>query len=201
AFPGERYSAAAAYDPLRDRIVMFGGTNAGHILGGTWEFTLSGASGWMPLASAGLPPSDRVAATMIYDPVGDRMILFGGRDLTYRNDVWSLSLSGAAAWTEIHPSGTPPGGRVSHAAIYDPMRMSMVVFGGEHEAPFGNPLFNDTWELPLAGPPAWIELAPAGPLPAPRSTGTYVYDADLDRLVVVGGWGGYGVGGLGDVWA
>ena len=76
------------------------------------------------------PPSGRSEHTAIYDPVRDRMVVFGGYDGTLRNDVWALSLSGSPAWSALAPAGSPPSARYGHTAIYDPVRDRMVVFGG-----------------------------------------------------------------------
>ena len=48
-------------------------------------------------------PTGRDSSTAIYDPVRDRMVVFGGWDGSYRNDVWVLSLSGTPAWSELSP--------------------------------------------------------------------------------------------------
>ena len=110
-------------------------------------------------------PTARFCHTAIYDPVRDRMVVFGGYDGGYRNDVWALSLAGSPAWSELAPGGTPPSARDAHTAIYDPVRDRMVVFGGYD----GASLRNDVWALSLSGSPAWSELAPAGTPPVARS--------------------------------
>ena len=53
-----------------------------------------------------------LAHTAIYDPVRDRMVVFGGYDGNgNRNDVWALSLSGSPAWSELTPAGSLPSAR------------------------------------------------------------------------------------------
>ena len=69
--PPARYGNAMAYDPSRQRTVLFGGlgwTSNGTIdLGDTWEW--DGAS-WIHVSNAG--PSPRHGHGMVYDPdVGD----------------------------------------------------------------------------------------------------------------------------------
>ena len=73
----------------------------------------------------------------------------------------------AQTWTQLAPSGTPPGGRNNHTAVYDPATNQMIVFAGA----FGDPHFNDLWSLSDAngiGAPAWTLVAPNGGPPAPR---------------------------------
>ena len=67
---------------------------------------------------SGTPPSARDGHTAIYDPVRDRMVVFGGDDGALRNDVWALTLSGSPAWSALAPVGTPPSARsVSHGDL------------------------------------------------------------------------------------
>src|SRR5262245_50766971 len=92
------------------------------------------------------PPPGRSGPAAIYDPPRARMVVFGGYDGNYRNDVWALSLSGSLAWTELTPAGNPPSGRYGHAVIYDPLRDRMLVFGG-----WDGSLRSDLWALSLSG--------------------------------------------------
>src|SRR5439155_558701 len=138
------------------------------------------------LASTGSPPSARCFHTAIYDPVRDRMLVFGGYDASathYRNDLWALSLAGTPAWSALAPAGTPPSARIWHTAIYDPARDRMLVFGGYD----GRSLLNDVWALSLAGSLAWTALAPAGSPPSARYSPTAFYDPVRDRMLVFGG--------------
>ncbi|HZM27053.1 MAG TPA: kelch repeat-containing protein, partial [Gemmatimonadales bacterium] len=141
--PAGRYAPAAIYDPVRDRMVVFGGVNDVSNHNDVWALSLAGSPAWSELTPAGTPPSARYAHAAIYDPVRDRMVVFGGSDPHLRNDVWALSLAGSPAWSELIPAGIPPAARDEHTAIYDPVRDRMVVFGGS-----GNR--NDVWALSLA---------------------------------------------------
>ncbi len=183
--PSARSAHSAIYDPVRDRMVVFGGwQQSGANFGDVWALSLAGTPAWTELAPTGTPPSPRRYHSAIYDPVRDRMLVFGGYDNSYYyNDVWALSLSGAPAWTELTPGGTPPEVRYRHTAIYDPVGDRMVVFGGWHSGAF----FGDAWELSLSGAPTWTELAPGGALPSARYSHTAIYDPARDRMVVFGG--------------
>ena len=48
--------------------------------------SLAGTPAWSALAPSGTPPSWRYMHSAIYDPVRDRMVVFGGSSL---NDVWA----------------------------------------------------------------------------------------------------------------
>lgn len=72
----------------------------------------------------------------IYDPVRQRMVIFGGQAefavvANSSNLVWELSLDGTSKWTALTTLETPgPYGRQSHSAIYDPVRDRMIIYGG-----------------------------------------------------------------------
>ena len=68
----------------------------------------AGSPAWSALTPAVGRPSERSAATAIYDPVRDRMVIFGGIGSSRKNDVWALSLTGTTAWTQLMPGGLPP---------------------------------------------------------------------------------------------
>jgi hypothetical protein len=70
----------------------------------------------------------------------------------------------------------PPAARVQHAAIYDPVRNRMLVFGGLA----GSSLKNEVWELSLAGTPTWKLLSVAGTPPSARRGASAIYDPVRD---------------------
>jgi len=186
--PSPRDAHGQVYDPVRDRMLLFGGAN---VFGGTtlelndvWAMSLGPSPAWTQLAPTGTKPAARHAHTMIYDPVRDRLVVFGGRDVIGdRNDVWALSLSGTPAWTELLPSGTLPTAREHASAIYDPLRDRMIVFGGFD----GKPTWNgDVWELTFS-PLAWNKITPAITGPTARDRHTAIYDPINDRMLVFGG--------------
>ena len=176
--PSKRHGHTAIYDPGRDRMVVFGSSS---LLGNdTWALSLGEAPAWMEQSPSGVWPRPRWGHTAIYDPVRDRMIVFGGYDNTDRlNDTWELTLGSNPTWRELSTSGTRPSARMEHAAIYDPIRDRMVIFGGEYR--------NDTWELTLGETPTWTELSPSGEPPGARRAHKSIYDPIGDRMIVFGG--------------
>jgi hypothetical protein len=180
--PAGRQGQTAIYDPVRDRMLVFGGGSGSSLYNDVWALSLAGSPAWSQLAPAGTPPSARASHTAIYDPVRDRMVVFGGYDANdYQEDVWELSLAGSPAWNQLLPVGTP-GGRQLHTAIYDPVRDRMVVFGGLH---FGD--LGDVWELTLGGSMEWNQLWVFGP--NSRYGHTAIYDPGRFRMVIFGGRG------------
>ncbi|MHB8077985.1 MAG: Kelch repeat-containing protein [Candidatus Krumholzibacteriia bacterium] len=180
--PSPRAYAAGIYDPVGDRVLLFGGLSGAGFLGGLYQLSLASSPTWSQLTPAG-GPSGRAGASAIYDAPRRRMILFGGDDNNYLNDVWALNLP-AATWTQLAPTGTPPPGRWKHTAVFDARRNRMLVFGGRVSSADSA----DTWELSLASPtPAWTHLAPGGYAPLYRSEAAAAYDSTGDRMVVYGG--------------
>ena len=134
--PSSWSSGSAIFDPIRDRVVLFGGYGAGpyndQLLKETWALSLSSGPSWIQLTPAGTGPSERFFHSASYDPIRDRMVVFGGHDGSgsLRNDLWALSLAGAPTWSSLSPSAPLPRARRAHTSIYDPVRDQLVVYGG-----------------------------------------------------------------------
>ena len=178
--PSVRWGHTAVYDPVRDRMIVFGG-EAFADLSDLWELTLSPAPAWHPLAASGIPPAALSQHSAIYDPVGDRMLLFGGISGGYSADVWELSLASSPVWRLLPVSGPSP--RAGHTAIYDPAAARMIVFGG-----FNGSALGDLWQLELAGTPRWEPLTSVGTPPAGRQYHAAVYDARRQRMLLLAGF-------------
>ena len=154
---------------------------------------------WTELTPSGTAPSAGEGYSAIYDPLRDRMVVFGGGHAgAYVNDAWALSLGGTPAWTQLAPTGTLPGGRAFHSAIYDPVRDRMLVFGGLNSSGTYN---NGVWALSLAGTTAWALVSPSGTRPSVRAYQSAIYDPIHDWLVVFGGYAGAGSNSSNDTWA
>src|SRR5206468_1409576 len=105
---------------------------------------------WASLVQQTSPtPEPRASHAGAYDSMRNRMLVFGGRD-PFRSDVWALTLGGSPTWSKILPVGAPPSARELHAAIYDPVRDRLLVFGG-----WDGGFLNDVWSLSLGGTPQW----------------------------------------------
>jgi hypothetical protein len=81
--PTARRTLTSVYDPLRDRLVIFGGwdsqsNDVSSFLGDAWALSLSGDLTWTALSPAGTHPVGRDGMAAAYDPVADRMVVYGG---------------------------------------------------------------------------------------------------------------------------
>lgn len=115
---------------------------------------------------------------------------------TLRDDAWALDLTGASGWQAILPAGESPAGRWDHAAAWDAAGDRLLLFGGHDGLGF----LNDAWALSLAGVADWVMLAPTGALPVARRDHVAVYDPVRRRMLVHGGYDGFGPF-RNDVWA
>jgi hypothetical protein len=95
-------------------MIVFGGADNDY-MGDVWALSLSGNPTWTRLFPSGGPPGPRGFHSAIYDPVGDRMIVYGGANhLEVLRDAWAPVLSGAPVWSAL-PAGAPR--RHDHAAL------------------------------------------------------------------------------------
>jgi hypothetical protein len=134
--PSPRNSPALAYDNLRGKIVLCGGSTLGAVSGETWEWD---GKEWVEKREA--LTQGRFNSVMVYD--GARLIRFGGRyEGKAFGDTWAFDGEG---WKQLTAIG--PAARNHTAMVYDSKRRKIVLFGG-HD--FGTyewaNVFADTWE-------------------------------------------------------
>ncbi len=193
--PPQGNQAAAAYDPLRERMLVFGGQDESRqITDALWSLSLSGTPAWTRIVTTGPAPGARLGHVLLYDSRHDRLLLFGGADSMSRSDIWALPLATPPLqWTQLSPTGTPPSRRAYSQAVYDSLDDRVVVFGGADSLVMdGGPIDfrNDVWALSLSGAPAWSELTPAGTPPSPRAGASIVYDRARQQMVLFHGYDG-----------
>ena len=193
--PGGRYIHDATLDPVRDRMLVFGGADNFGLTNDCWALDLSPPTPvWSQIVPSGALPPARSWPSIVYDPADDRLVLFGGNGSLSGEaphplqDTWSLNLSGAPAWTPASPPGALAPARRGQRACYDSALGRMIVVGGND----GSVYLNDCWALDLSGAMGWAPIQPLDP----RADFALVFDPDRDRLVLFGGKNASGV--LGD---
>lgn len=169
--PPRRTAALAAYDELRDRVVLFGGFDTQSAwLDDTWEWD---GQTWTDVSPSTRPPAVAGRA-MAYDRAQGKVVLVGGVQQT---KMWQWD---GTAW-ESSDLPTALHGRTGAALAYDPIRERVVWFGGQD--PMGVEA-NDTW---LLEPTGWVLQDPPFARPAPRAHASLTWDASRRRLVLYGG--------------
>jgi hypothetical protein len=148
--PSRRTGAVLAYDSVRGRTVLFGGTADGvNTLNDTWEW--NGTSWTLKQADTAAPgvnqPTRRVRPGFAFDSVLQRTMLFGGYTSTggggYLNDTWEWDGSNWLA--RLTNTGSPgpnqPSQREAAGLAYDAAQHRIVLFGGRGDLVSRN----DTW--------------------------------------------------------
>ena len=105
--PTARYGQVMVYDAARGRMVMFGGRtgNNKQDLGDTWVFK---NGDWTQIDTP-TAPAARVLAAAAYDPIRDRVVVFGGQTITSDGktstpyyDTWEFD---GTTWTQVLSDG------------------------------------------------------------------------------------------------
>ena len=192
--PDEIDSSTVAYDPVRNRMVLFAlseGLNGSPYNSQTWEW--DGAH-WQRMSST-TAPSPRFNASIAYDPNSAGTILFGGSataDGSLLNDTW---LWDGNDWTQLQPSTSPSGRKFPALAARG--SSGLVLFGGVTGITSGfppRPIFaSDTWTWDGT---TWNQANPSTS-PSARASSTLAYDSHHDRLVL---FGGNGASSISDTW-
>jgi len=119
-------------------------------------------------------PVGRMVPAMAYDPVRDRVVLFGGShpNTTADNSTWELV---DTTWVRRYPDRSPPA-NAGAQLVYDADRRVMVLFGGYID--------NETWTWDGTN---WKLVASVGGNPPPRTNHAMAYDPIRKRVVMVGG--------------
>jgi hypothetical protein len=204
--PTSRQSSAAAYDPIRQRMIIFSGWCGFVWYNDVWVIeNLATTPAWRRLSPIGTGPGGRWSATCVYDSDHDRFLVFGGQNasLQYTSDIWALESLQVSdgRWRLLSPSGTPPVGRMSLASTLDFFNDRMLIFGGGNVVVGGGGTqLNDLWGLnAVSSTPSWTQITASGTIPAARYGPSCALDAARRRLIIFGGYGG-GSGNYNDVY-
>jgi uncharacterized protein YjdB len=136
-------------------------------------------------------PPGRKSHSAVWDPVSQKMIIFGGQQsstTTNLNDVWlGVTTTGQSdSFIAESPAGQAPAARFGHVATFDSANNRMTIFGGNSGS-----CANDAWILTGAngqsGTPAWQSMTTAGTKPAARVYAGGAYDPNTNSLIVFGG--------------
>ncbi|HET7538843.1 MAG TPA: kelch repeat-containing protein [Polyangiaceae bacterium] len=189
--PSARASHRMAFDPASKRVLLFGGSD-GLPLGDSWEW--SDGNGWQQTcesatnrvageggaAGAGFAPCAPPARddhAMAYDPISQRVLMFGGHDgRTELGDLWAYEHS---TWIEVNEfSGDASPAVSGHVMAYDPGAKVMLVTGGLRSDVEANASYGLLTESMT-----WLKAREIGEVPSQRAHGSLTYDESAQRLV------------------
>lgn len=172
-------------------IVLFGGKTGGTAHSDTWIYR-DGI--WTSPPQSTMAPSQRHLATMVYDTVRQRIVMFGGYAAVggLLDETWEYDVQ-AQQWAPIAPATRPPK-RMEHAMVFMPGRNVVVLFGGNN----GSGSLGDTWEYNGS---TWTERLP-GPTPPPGRSRAMMATNGTGRAILLGGarFASGGTSELDDLW-
>lgn len=211
-FPADRLTPGSAYDPINNRLVLFGGfdpisftgSNGAGEFSDTWAFNLvdntsgfweelTATTGTVPVGGADPASAALTNPSLIFDAVQGRLVMFGGfEDIdpafgvgeNVINRTYQFSATPTTGPWSFFPlgSGTLPPPSNGQSGFFDPVNERMIVHGGF--AGFGQDPLDETWALDLSrSNGSWVLLS-IGP---DRENHMIAYDALFGRAVLFGG--------------
>jgi len=124
----------------RKRTIVFGGFDERYkYLSDVWAWD---GKSWVRVAEGG-PPA-RSHHSMAFDPQSGSIVVFGGlrngRIAEPLGDTWILT---GSQWRSVPTTGPAP--RSGHLMAYDPVRKSVVLYGGSSWDGKASTHYRDTW--------------------------------------------------------
>lgn len=197
--PQIRNFAAMVYDPKLKKVVMFGGYQGNNFRNDTWTWN---GTAWVEVkVDKDERPPHRAQMAMWYDPLQQKIVLYGGIGrgsvddrVTRYSDMWAFS---GTAWTKLNVNETP-GMRMKPQVAVNPVTGKTLMFGGlkaeiAADDPDGTAIvqtfMNDTWEWDGSAS-SWTRLDsdPTTREPDVRENGSMAWDPVGSRLVMFGGY-------------
>jgi hypothetical protein len=186
--PEELVGARLAYDPVRERVLLYGGHDIVEISDAMYE--LDPDAGWQLVCDPCLGAADPVGEggrdmpAFVYDPRAGAMTLYGGSTgldgstLAYHGEVWELH---GNTWRLVPVSGSAPSERNRAQMVHDPDRDALWLLGGyTGSSPVGDvfTLTNRVWNEEAS------PSTPADPIALASGSISSFYEPERNRIVV-----------------
>lgn len=166
----------AALTSAGDALYLFGGNDGTTYFDDLWKYE----SGMWSEVAVSSGPSARTLTALTYDPVGERLLLFGGRasDGAILADLWAFDPVGGT-WSELDPGGGggDPPARMAHTLTFDVLTGDTVLVGGVSAD--GETLLSDTWHYDAG----WVQASPTTTLPE-QAYHQAVYDTSTNTTIL-----------------
>jgi hypothetical protein len=145
----------AVLDPVAHEMLLFGGEISNHQLtNDLTAYSLGAPVVPTPIHPPG-PPTARYAPRAVWDPLRDRMLVFGGYDGNFLNELWEYRPRPSPTWTQLFPDSAPPAPRFAGGMVLDATGDRLLVFGG-HSSAFTVDTETRPVEVRSAHPPCLI---------------------------------------------
>lgn len=190
--PAPRGFHSLVSEPISGKVLLFGGGDQNGDMNDLWAYDPV-TNTWSELQPDGHAPSGRSGLSAVWDPVGSRILVFGGRSAEFFNDLWTYDYAGNK-WTELEVPDDLPSPRAFQTMVYDQSAGRVLLFGGGAD----DGAVNDTWAYDPAAD-VWTELQPAGGQPSGRVFQSMVYH-DASKCVVMFGGTNEQAESLNDTW-
>lgn len=182
-YPGFKPSARFGMSAVgigSERVLLFGGYDGTNFFSDTYIYNFSDNT--FTQLNLSTYPVARAWAGMTFDSVSNKVVLFSGRGSSgYLNDVWVFDVS-ESSWSR--QNNICPFAREGMMADFNAWEGKTFVFGG-----YDTTFHNDLYSYNLAND-SWVWINPSGELPDARRDGVLIYDENVSRLLLLGGWGG-----------
>lgn len=173
--PAIGFGGAAAWDPLRENVLLFGGTISGGQSGNLWQWN---GRAWIRRTPLSTQPLGTALNAGAYDSRRHRFVFPGGS--TTAGNTAALHEWDGQDFRRRTSTGAAPSARTSYGMAYDPVRGVSVMFGGL----INGTLTNEVW---LWDGVRWTQPALSSPWPSARQQHTLVWDPVRERVVAFGG--------------
>jgi hypothetical protein len=171
-----------AADISNGSLYLFGGNDDESHFNDLWRYQ---NGGWTDLTpGGGTKPTARTLTALTFDPVNQRLLLFGGRNASGSQlaDLWAFNL-GSSSWSQLDPGGGggDPPARHAHSLTFDWNAGNAVLVGGVSSN--GQTFLSETWYYETGG---WTQATPPTS-PPPTAYHQAVYGNGVIWLVAEGG--------------
>ena len=187
--PSPRCGHNMVYNIESDKAILFGGFECtgvnDPVFNDTWAYDYN-TNTWAELKAFNCPPS-RMYASMIYNSIEDKVILWGGRVWEPLNDnsIWEFDL-GDKNWAEIINGEGPETAYAYPAMVHITSNNRLFLFGGgKLESTFVGTPVNEAWIFDCETR-KWIEVDTKN-TPPPVTVHSMLYLPKANDIVLFGG--------------
>ncbi len=191
--PSARFGHNMAFDPQRERLLLFGGQAGTDFFNDVWAYEVA-ANRWRQVDDGRSRPEQRYGAGSAYDGASGLLYVSHGFTSQGRfDDTWALSADGS--WVEVSPPSTGrPLKRCLLRCAWDGDGSRLLLFGGQSNS---SPYHGDLWVLDVRTR-SWREIT-SSEGPAPRHFYAAFLEPQAGRFIVLGG--STAAGNENDVWS